>query len=551
MSVFEVYRRKYEPEVPELLKGVSFDVAEAGKTEPISDADAIRQLFPKTYGLPLLTLKGKEGEVVPAMKVGVIFSGGQAPGGHNVLCGLYDKLMMVAPGSTLIGFLGGPAGLMYDRSSELTAEFLAPFRNMGGFHAIGSGRDKIHSPEQFEAAASTAEKHNLDGLVIIGGDDSNTNACLLGEFFKHKGLKTSVVGVPKTIDRDLLSKKGIETSFGFDSASKVYAALIGNLCFDALSAKKYWHFIRLMGRSASHITLECALQCHPNIAIYGEEVKAKNMTVKEVVNMVTDGVVARARQGKNYGICLIPEGLIEFIPEIAKLVDFLNNKLLPSWPEELEVTPGNASERLPADLKVTFESLPALIRSQLLLDRDPHGNVAVSKIETEKFIVAGVKDELKRRMAADAALKVKFSTQCHFFGYEGRCCPPSNFDCCYCYGLGSVAAVLLSKGCNGYMASLRGLAEDISLWEPIGLPLTSMMNMEWRHGHQVAVIQKQMVALDGRPFGVAVANREKWLMEDCYEQPGPIEHVHAIDAEGRAVANRPSACVLEESRGLM
>lgn len=543
MSQFELYRRQTKPILPSCLHGANYQLHTGEKTTPIADEAEIARLFPKTTYLPLIDIQpsSEASQPLPPKKVGVIFSGGQAPGGHNVLCGLYDKLQQIAPKSTLLGFKNGPKGLMTNDFVELTAEFLAPFRNMGGFHAIGSGRDKIAKPADFDAAAKTSESHGLDMLCIIGGDDSNTNACLLAEDFIKRGLKTCVVGVPKTIDRDLFSTKGIECSFGFDSATKVYSELIGNICFDCLSAKKYWHFIRLMGRSASHITLECGLQTHANVCLIGEEILEKKYTSKQLFEYLADCITTRANAGKHYGVCLIPEGLIEFIPENNELFHHLNNKLLPTW--EGELTADAVAAKLPDALRKTFLSIPPGIRSQLLLDRDPHGNIAISQIETEKFLVAGVQEVLKARGA-----NFKFSPLYHFFGYEGRCTAPSDFDSSLCYGLGSVAAVLGCNGKTGYMASLRHLAKPPAEWQPIGLPLTCLMNVEMRHGSPVPVIMKQMTDLKGNPFKLLVANREKWLKEDDYQSPGPIQLVSANTADGVAVCARPTITLLEEAK---
>lgn len=557
MSLFEVYRRKHNPALPASLKGLGFKLEAGELTTPIADADKISELFPKTTNLPLLNIiaSDEDAKVNDPLRIGVIFSGGQAPGGHNVLCGLYDKLQTVAPGSKLLGFLNGPKGLMEGKFIELTAEYLSKYRNMGGFHAIGSGRDKIAKPEHFEAAAATAQRENLDGLVIIGGDDSNTNACVLAEDFLNRGLKTCVVGCPKTIDRDLMSAKGIETSFGFDTTTKVFSELIGNLCFDALSAKKYWHFIRLMGRSASHITLECALQTHPNVTLIGEDIADRKVSLAELYETVAEAVIRRAETGKNFGICLIPEGLIEFVPEMNRLFNTLNNKILCNWKveEKGDVTPEKVAELLDEQDRAAFLSIPSNVRYQLLLDRDPHGNIAISQIETEKFLAAGVSSLLKSEKYAariKAIKSFKFSPLFHFFGYEGRCAPPSNFDASYCYGLGSVAAVLLEQKKTGYMASLTHLAQPPAEWKPIGLPLTALMNIEVRHGEETPVIQKQMVDLKGRPLAMLFCNREKWLMNDEYRQPGAVQVIEADNQEAIDLAAMPSMCLLEEARGI-
>lgn len=543
MSAFEVYRRKFKPTLPRAIQGASYNLHTGEKTHPVADEQDVAALFPKTTHLPLLDIQPDTGapKLLEPKRVGVIFSGGQAPGGHNVLCGLYDKLQQIAPKSVLLGFQNGPKGLMTNKYVEITDDFLKPFRNMGGFHAIGSGRDKIAKPEDFEAAAKTAKDNNLDIVCIIGGDDSNTNACLLAEDFLKRGLKTAVIGVPKTIDRDLYSTKGIECSFGFDSSTKVYAELIGNICYDCLSAKKYWHFIRLMGRSASHITLECGLQTHANICLIGEEVLNRKMTSRQLFEHLADCITKRADSGKNYGICLVPEGLIEFIPENNELFAYLNNTLLPKWTGEL--TADAVAAKLPDPLKATFMAIPAGIRTQLLLDRDPHGNIAISQIETEKFLGAGVQQVLKERGS-----KVKFTPLYHFFGYEGRCAAPSDFDCSLCYSLGAVAAILGCNGKTGYMASLRGLVKPPAEWLPIGLPLTCLMNMEMRHGHKTPVIMKQMTDLNGNPYKLLVKNRDAWLMNDDYQNPGPIQQIATESAEGTAVCARPTITLIEEAK---
>ena len=479
-------RRSFEPSLPLILKS-SVEIRE----EHLERVDpAVQKLFPKTWQQPVLRFeKGKKAPL--AMRVGVVLSGGQAPGGHNVITGLRDAL---SPGSNLIGFLGGPSGILEKKYIDLNT--VDEFRNSGGFDMIGSGRAKIETQEQLEKALEVALELKLDGLVIIGGDDSNTNAALLAEYFLEHDCKTSVVGVPKTIDGDLKNKY-VETSFGFDTASKVYSELIGNICRDALSAKKYYHFIRLMGRSASHMTLECVLQTHANFTIVGEEVAARNLSLKQVVRALVDLIEKRAQAGKNYGVVLVPEGLVEFVPEMKKLINELNTD----------------PKKLTTAAQETLDSLPKEIQEQLLLDRDPHGNVQVAHIETEKLLIAMCKKMYSGKLNALS----------HYFGYEGRCSYPSNFDANYCYALGCVAEVLIAGGKSGYMCAIRNLHADTELWEPCGLPITSLMHMEMRKGKEKPVIAKALVDLNGLPFQTFVKARNNWGIEDVYRYPGPIQ----------------------------
>lgn len=481
-------RELYKPQLPPLLHSAVEVVEEAGgAVDP-----QVQALFPQTWNQPLVHFKkGKKMPIV--QKVGVVLSGGQAPGGHNVIVGLRDAL---SEGSELFGFLGGPSGILEKKYKKLND--LEHYRNSGGFDLIGSGRTKIESEDQLANAMDTAFALELDGLVVIGGDDSNTNAAVLAEYFKKHGCPTTVVGVPKTIDGDL-KHEYIEVSFGFDTASKVYSEMIGNICRDALSAKKYYHFVKLMGRSASHLTLECALQTQPNFTVIGEEVALKQLSLKQIVAAIVDLIVKR--ENKDYGVILVPEGLLEFIPEMKSLIEDLNA--------------GKVSERS----KKTLESLPEEIQQQLQLDRDPHGNVQLSHIETEKLLIEMVKEQLKER----SDYRGKFNAIAHFFGYEGRCSYPSNFDANYCYALGFVAEALVANKCSGYMAIVRNLYAAVELWQPGGLPLTQLMHIEMRKGKEKPVIAKRHVDLEGAPYQHFLQNRNEWGMEDVYHFPGPIQ----------------------------
>ena len=458
---------------------------------------------------------------------GLILSGGQAPGGHNVISGIYDGLKKLNPANKVYGFLGGPGGLVDNDYLELTDDIVDHYRNTGGFDIIGSGRTKLEETAQFDKGLENCKALGINALVIIGGDDSNTNACVLAEYYKQKDAGVQVIGCPKTIDGDLKNEM-IETSFGFDTACKVYSELIGNIQRDANSAKKYWHFIKLMGRSASHIGLECALQTQPNVTIISEEVEAKNMSLDQVVEYIANIVAKRAANGENFGTVLIPEGLIEFIPAMKKLIAELNDLLAHNEAEvnSLETNSekrGYLSAKLSAEMAEVFKSLPNNIANQLMLDRDPHGNVQVSLIETEKLLIDMVKAKLKKMKKA-GEYTGKFSAQNHFFGYEGRCAAPSNFDADYCYALGYTASVLIAEGKTGYMSSVRNLTKPADQWLAGGVPVTMMMNMEKRHGHMKPVIQKALVRLDGAPFKALVANREDWAVNTKYVYPGPIQY---------------------------
>lgn len=525
-SPLQIARAAYQPKLPASLKG-NVVLKEGAATESVADQADIKALFPNTYGMPLISFEPGEKKQYPAVGVGVILSGGQAPGGHNVISGLFDGLKALNPDNKLYGFLGGPSGLVDHKYIELTAEIVAEYRNTGGFDIIGSGRTKLEETEQYDKGTEICKKLGINAIVVIGGDDSNTNACVLAEYYKQNNAGIQVIGCPKTIDGDLKNEM-IETSFGFDTACKVYSELIGNIQRDANSAKKYWHFIRLMGRSASHITLECALQSQPNICIVSEEVEAKNMTLNDVVEDIVKVIVNRANFGMNFGTILIPEGLIEFIPAMKKLISELNDLLahnddfnsLESDDEKRQYVKGLLS---PESSQV-YRDLPKGIARQLTLDRDPHGNVQVSLIETEKLLIEMVAKRLAL-LKAEGKYKGKFSAINHFFGYEGRCAIPSNFDADYTYSLGYTASVLISEGKTGYMSSVRNLTAPAAEWIAGGVPITMMMNMERRHGKMKPVIQKALVLLDGAPFKHFAANREEWANEKhSYIYPGPVQY---------------------------
>lgn len=533
LSALQKERYKYLPKLPPVLRRELRQVTvELGEpTQAIANQSELRELFPNTYGQPVARIVEGTSEIAQQpLTVGVILSGGQAPGGHNVIAGLFDGLKKGHPQSRLLGFLGGPIGLINGKYIEITADLIDHYRNTGGFDIIGSGRDKIETQEQLEKVAQVAQELGLNGVVIIGGDDSNTNAAVLAEFFKKKGSSTQVVGCPKTIDGDLKNAY-IETSFGFDTACKTYSELIGNIARDSLSAKKYWHFIKLMGRSASHIALECALQTQPNICLIGEEVAAKKMTLNQIVEDVASVIAKRAEKGLNFGVALIPEGLIEFIPEIGVLIAQLSDVLAHDAEGQKEFDKLNGLEaqlnwlkhHLKPENYQVFESLPVEIQKQLLLDRDSHGNVQVSLIETEKLIVEMVKRKLKA-WSQEGRYKGKFSAQTHFFGYEGRCAFPSNFDADYCYSLGFTAFVLFQNGLTGYLSSVRNTHKSADEWVCGGIPITMMMNIEQRHGKPKPVIKKALVDLDGKPFKTFTAHRESWALESAYLFPGAIQY---------------------------
>ena len=528
ISPLQKARAAYAPKLPPALaKGALVRVNEGAPTTAVADVEKIREIFKTTFGSPVLTFEaGEGGRLAAPLNVGVILSGGQAPGGHNVIAGLFDGIRSLHPESRLFGFLKGPDGLVKDEYMELSADIIDAYRNTGGFDMIGSGRTKLETDEQFEAARKHCEALGISALVIIGGDDSNTNACMLAEYFKGRNIPIQVIGCPKTIDGDL-KNEWIEASFGFDTACRVYSELIGNIGRDTNSAKKYWHFIKLMGRSASHIALECALQTQPNIAIISEEVAAKKMTLGQIVEEIALVVAARAAAGMNFGVALIPEGLIEFVPEIKVLIAELNDLLAANAAKvdamEKAEKVAFALANLSKESAAVFSTLPSGIQIQLCNDRDPHGNVQVSLIETEKMLAEMVGTRLKAMKAA-GEYSGKFSTQVHFFGYEGRCAAPSNFDADYCYSLGYNAAALIGAGRTGYMSSVRNTMQPSGNWIAGGIPITMMMNIERRHGHDKPVIRKALVELDGAPFRYFAAHRAEWAKATEYVYPGPIQY---------------------------
>ena len=531
LSPLQIERLKYQPKLPEsLASGInSLEVIEGSATESVRDQEQIKALFANTYGKPTVTFKkSSQTKQSPVRNVGVILSGGQAPGGHNVIAGLYDALKSANPQNKLYGFLGGPSGIIEGKYVEFTDEFINDYRNTGGFDIIGSGRTKLETEEQFKSSLEVCKKLNISAVVIIGGDDSNTNAALLAEWFVKNNAGIQVIGCPKTIDGDLKNEQ-IEISFGFDTATKTYAELIGNIQRDANSAKKYWHFIKIMGRSASHVALEAALQTQPNITLISEEVEEKKMSLESIINYMTDIIVRRSNNGKNFGIAIIPEGLIEFIPEMKSMISNLND-VMSSLEKDSRYTNGTQAEKfaiientLSSDNAKVFSSLPTLIKAQLLMDRDPHGNVQVSKIETEKLLIEMIKAKLNE-LKAQGKYKGKFADQAHFFGYEGRCAFPSNFDADYCYSLGYNAFALINNGFTGYLSSIRNLTDVASNWIAGGIPLTMMMNMEKRHGEWKPVIQKALVKLDGPVFKKLEEHREEWAMNDRYLFPGAVQY---------------------------
>ena len=522
-SALQIARAAYQPKLPKALRG-AVKVKEGAPTESVGDQEEIKKMFPNTYGMPVIEFVPGEAVSLPPFNVGVILSGGQAPGGHNVISGLFDGIKSLNPDSRLYGFILGPGGLVDHKYMELTSDIIDEYRNTGGFDIIGSGRTKLEKVDQFESGIKIIRELGIKALVIIGGDDSNTNACVLAEYYAAKNYGVQVIGCPKTIDGDLKNDQ-IETSFGFDTACKTYSELIGNIQRDCNSARKYWHFIKVMGRSASHIALECALQCQPNVCLVSEEVEEKNMSLDQVVGMIADVVAARAEEGNNFGTVLIPEGLIEFIPAIKKLIAELNDVL--ATDEAKAVARENQIDYVKAHLSAenlaTFNSLPADVASQLALDRDPHGNVQVSLIETEKLLSHMVGDKLAQ-MAAEGKYKGKFAAQHHFFGYEGRCAAPSNYDADYCYALGFNASRLIANGKTGYMSIIKNTTAPAEEWIAGGVPITMMMNLEKRAGEMKPVIRKALVKLDGAPFKFFASKRDEWAKNTCYMYPGPIQY---------------------------
>ena len=524
-SLLQRERAAYQPKLPKGLQG-AVKVQEGEPTQSVGDQEEIKKLFPNTYGMPLVEFVPGDEAMSQKINVGVILSGGQAPGGHNVISGIFDAVKKLNPENKLYGFLMGPGGLVDHNYKELTAEIIDDYRNTGGFDMIGSGRTKLEKEDQFEKGLEIIRELGINAIVIIGGDDSNTNACVLAEYYAAKNYGVQVIGAPKTIDGDLKNDQ-IETSFGFDTATKTYSEVIGNIERDANSARKYWHFIKLMGRSASHIALECALQTQPNICLISEEIEQKAMTLNQIVEGIAQSVADRAAAGNNFGVVLIPEGLIEFIPSIGRLIDELND-LLAAHGEEYKNLEADEQKKyilahLSAENAETFKTLPGDVARQLSLDRDPHGNVQVSLIETEKLISDMVADKLAE-WKNEGKFVGKFAAIHHFFGYEGRCAAPSNFDADYCYALGVSAVQLIANGKTGYMAIVKNTTAPTDEWKAGGVPITMMMNMERRNGEMKPVIRKALVELDGAPFKKFAEKRDEWAKETCYVYPGPIQY---------------------------
>ena len=531
LSPLQKSRYQYVPKLPGMLRNgiAEICVKEGAETKSVADQEKIQALFPNTYGKKEITFqKGQNTSVAKKQVVGVILSGGQAPGGHNVVCGLYDALKATNKENVLLGFKNGPAGLLEDNYIVFEDDYIDQFRNTGGFDIIGSGRTKLETEAQFAVAAEVCAKHGITAIVIIGGDDSNTNAAVLAEYFAAHNTGIQVIGCPKTIDGDL-KNDDIECSFGFDTATKTYSELIGNIQRDANSAKKYWHFIKVMGRSASHVALECALETQPNICLISEEVAAKKMSLSQIANYIADSVEKRAAKGMNFGVAIIPEGVVEFVPEFSVLIHEINELLagskadafnaLANWQEKYTFI----EKGLTKESMEVFALLPEGIQQQLFLERDPHGNVQVSLIESEKLFAALVKDVLAERKQA-GTYKGKFNALPHFFGYEGRCAFPSNFDADYCYSLGYNAFMLIQYGYNGYLSKVSNLSNPAEEWVAGGMPITKMMNIERRHGEDKPVIRKALVELDGKPFKYFEANRDEWAVETCYTYPGAIQY---------------------------
>lgn len=524
-SALQNARAAYQPKLPKALQG-AVKIKEGAPTQSVDNQEDIKKLFPNTYGMPIIEFEPAETQNNKKINIGVILSGGQAPGGHNVITGLFDQLKRLNPENRLFGFILGPGGFVDHNYKELTAEVIDEYRNTGGFDMIGSGRTKLEKVDQFEKGLEIARELNLSAIVIIGGDDSNTNACVLAEYYAAKNYGIQVIGCPKTIDGDLKNSQ-IETSFGFDTACKTYAELIGNIERDCNSARKYWHFIKVMGRSASHIALECALQCQPNVCLVSEEVEQKDLTLNQIVDDLCQAIAKRAADGNNFGTVIIPEGLIEFIPAIGRLIQELNDLLAAHGADYKDLDKDAQRkyiiEHLSKENAATFETLPADVARQLSLDRDPHGNVQVSLIETEKLLSAMCEARLAE-MKAEGKYVGKFAAQHHFFGYEGRCAAPSNFDADYCYALGTSAAQLIANGKTGYMAIVKNTTAPADQWIAGGVPITMMMNMERRNGEMKPVIRKALVELDGAPFKAFAAKRDVWARETAYVYPGPIQY---------------------------
>ncbi len=531
LSPLQKARYEYCPKLPGMLRGgiSEISVKVGAPTESVADQAKIKALFPNTYGKNEISfVKGSNTSAPKKQVVGVILSGGQAPGGHNVICGLYDAIKATDKSNVLLGFKGGPSGLIEDSFIEFTDEYINQYRNTGGFDIIGSGRTKLETEEQFKVVTEVAKKHGLTAIVIIGGDDSNTNAAVLAEYMAAHNTGVQVIGCPKTIDGDL-KNEDIEASFGFDTATKTYSELIGNIERDANSAKKYWHFIKVMGRSASHVALECALESQPNICLIGEEVAAKKMSLAEITNYIADSVEKRGNNGENFGVAIIPEGIVEFVPEFSRLIAEINELLAGKKTEEFNALPDWAAKYefikkgLSDESFAVFDILPTFVQQQLFLERDPHGNVQVSLIESEKLFSEMVKNEMAKRKAA-GTYKGKFGAQHHFFGYEGRCAFPSNFDADYCYSLGYNAFMLIQYGYTGYLSKVSNISCPAEEWVAGGMPITKMMNMERRNGEDKPVIRKALVELDGAPFRYFAQHRDEWAEKTCFTYPGAIQY---------------------------
>ncbi len=546
-SALQIARASYVPKMPYALKG-NVTIKHGDATESVRDQEEIKKLFPITYGMPIVKFveSSDASSIDSPVNVGVILSGGQAPGGHNVIAGIFDGIKRLHPDSRLYGFILGPDGLINHKYKELTADIIDEYRNTGGFDIIGSGRTKLETKEQFDKGLEILKKLGIKALVIIGGDDSNTNACVLAEYYASINAGVQVIGCPKTIDGDLKNEL-IETSFGFDTACKVYSELIGNIQRDCNSSRKYWHFIKVMGRSASHIALECALQTHPNICIVSEEVAIKELSLDDIIDHIAEVIAKRAEQGLNFGTVIIPEGLIEFIPAIKKLISELND-FLANNQEEFDLMRRSAKReyvisKLSEENAAIYESLPENVASQLTLDRDPHGNVQVSLIETEKLLAEMVKKRLDK-WTKEGKYVGRFASVTHFFGYEGRCAAPSNYDADYCYSLGYTASMLIATGKTGYMSSVRNTTAPATEWVAGGVPITMMMNMERRHGEMKPVIQKALVDLEDAPFKYFESKRDKWAISTDYVYPGPIQYFGPTE-----VCDQPSKTLQLERKG--
>ena len=544
-SALQIARTAYQPKLPRGLQG-AVKVEEGAPTQSVDNQDEIKSLFPNTYGMPLVKfVPGTKHQYEP-INVGIILSGGQAPGGHNVITGLFDAIKRMNPESRVYGFLMGPDGLVEHHYMELTKDIIDEYRNTGGFDMIGSGRTKLEKEEQFEKGLEIIRELGIKAIVIIGGDDSNTNACVLAEYYAAKKCGVQVIGCPKTIDGDLKNDQ-IETSFGFDTACKTYSELIGNIERDCDSARKYWHFIKVMGRSASHIALECALQTQPNVCLISEEVEQKDMSLNDVVDYIVDSVLRRAAEGKNFGTVIIPEGLIEFIPHIKRLISQMNDVLAMPESQNLSMSRNDLIDFIKSQLTdenlLVFNALPMNVARQLAFDRDPHGNVQVSQIETEKLLATMVAQRVEK-FKRWGRYNGNFATQTHFFGYEGRCAAPSNFDADYCYARGNSAAQLIAAGKTGYMAIVKNTTAPADEWEAGGVPITMMMNMERRNGRVKPVIRKALVDLEGKPFKTFAAQRDRWAFETAYLYPGPIQYWGPSE-----VCNQPTMTLtLEKSK---